>query len=474
VRAELEQFFEPKSVAIVGVSKGGFRFGGMSFLRKLQEAGFRGKIYPINPKAEELGGLRAYPNLSSLPEVPDLGIVCVAARGVPAVLEECGRVGLRHVHVLTAGFRETATQEGIELEARIQSISRERGLLVIGPNCMGPYSPSVGLTAWGAIPGSSGPLGVISQSGAITQRLTEYALSLGVGTHKAVSFGNAAVLDEVDFLELMAADPKIRVIAMYLESLRDGRRFLRLAKEVNQRKPLVIWKGGESEAGAATAASHTGALASEWRVWEAFFRQTGTTAVRSMDEWADAVLAFANLPAPAGKGVFVVGGGGGNSVGNGDACVREGLDVPRLSELTMERLRESVPAAGSIAGNPLDMFRVFQDSAYLGEILDLAYRDSAVGMVLIDRIIPRKIFHLPDLPDPTPETIRVLKSKKQAKPTVFSIDSGGGDPKLAQQGAALRARLCSAGIPAYPAARRAARALERLHRYHAFRRAHFG
>jgi acyl-CoA synthetase (NDP forming) len=467
----MERFFNPKSIAIVGVSKGGVRFGGMSFLRKLQEAGFPGMIYPINPKAEELGGLKAYPNLSSLPEVPDLAIVCLAARLVPSVLEECGRLGLRHIHVLTAGFRETTTQEGIELEARIRSISRENGLLVIGPNCMGPYSPSAGLTAWGAIPGMSGPLGIISQSGAITQRLTEYALSLGIGTDKAVSFGNATVLDAADFLEFMAADTKIRVIAMYLEGVRDGRRFLRLAKEVNKRKPIIIWKGGESEAGASTAASHTGALSSEWRIWEAFFRQTGVTAVRSMDEWADAILAFARLPAPEGKGVFVMGGGGGNSVGHGDACIREGLDVPRPSEVTMEHLRESVPAAGSIAGNPLDMFRVFQDSAYLGELLDLVYRDPAIGMVIVDRLIPRKIYHLPDLPDPTPETIRVLKSKKQLKPTVFAIDSGGGDPELAARGAALRAEFCRAGIPAYPASRRAARALLRLYRYHAFRRA---
>jgi acyl-CoA synthetase (NDP forming) len=467
----MERFFNPKSIAIVGVSKAGFRFGGMSFLRKLQEAGFPGKIYPINPKAEELGGLEAYPNLSSLPEVPDLAIVCLAARLVPSVLEECGQVGLRNVHVLTAGFRETATQQGEELDAQIRSIAREKGLLVIGPNCMGPYSPSAGLTAWGAIPGMSGPLGIISQSGAITQRLTEYALSLGIGTDKAVSFGNATVLDEADFLEFMAADRKIRVIAMYLESVQDGRRFFRLAKEVNKKKPVIIWKGGETEAGAATAASHTGALSSEWRIWEAFFRQTGVTAVRSMDEWADAILAFARLPAPEGKGVFVMGGGGGNSVAHGDACIREGLDVPRPSEITLERLRESVPAAGSIAGNPLDMFRVFQDSAYLGEILDLVYRDPAIGMVIVDRIIPRKIFHLPDLPDPTPETIRVIKNKKQPKPTVFAIDSGGGDPELAAQGAAVRAEFCRAEIPAYPATARAARALLRLYRYHAFRRA---
>jgi acyl-CoA synthetase (NDP forming) len=336
---------------------------------------------------------------------------------------------------------------------------------------MGPYSPRARLTAWGAIPGASGPLGIISQSGAITQRLTEYAWSLGVGTDKAVSFGNATVLDESDFLEFMAADPKIQVIAMYLESVRDGRRFFRLAKQVNRKKPIIIWKGGETEAGAATAASHTGAMSSEWRIWEALFRQTGATPVRSMDEWADTILAFARLPAPNGKGVFVMGGGGGNSVTHGDACIREGLDVPRLSERTMEILRKSVPVAGSIAGNPLDMFRVFQDSAYLGEVLDLIDEDPAIGMVIIDRVIPRNIFHLPDLPDPTPETIRVLKSRRQLKPTVFSIDSGGGNPDLAQRGAALRARFCNAGIPAYSASRRAARALLCLHRYHAFRRA---
>jgi acyl-CoA synthetase (NDP forming) len=286
-----------------------------------------------------------------------------------------------------------------------------------------------------------------------------------------VSFGNATVLDESDFLEFMAADPKIQVIAMYLESVRDGGRFFRIAREVSRSKPIIIWKGGETEAGAATAASHTGAMSSEWRIWEALFRQTGATSVHSMDEWAETILAFARLPAPEGKGVFVMGGGGGNSVANGDACIKEGLDVPLLSEGTMESLRESVPMAGSIAGNPLDMFRIFQDSAYLGEILDLADQDPAIGMVIIERVIPRNIFHLPDLPDPTPETIRVLKSKSRPKPTVFSVDSGGGDPDLAQRGAALRAQFCSAGIPAYPAARRAARALARLHRYHAFRRA---
>jgi acyl-CoA synthetase (NDP forming) len=465
---DLERFFEPKSIAIVGVSKKRYRFGGMSFLKKLRECGFPGSIYPINPKAGELGGLRAYPDLSSLPEVPDLAIVCVAASSVPSILEECGRIGLRHIHVLSAGFKETATTEGKALEAQVESISREKGLLVIGPNCMGAYCPASRLTAWGAIPGMSGPLGVISQSGAITQRVTEYACSLGIGVDKAVSFGNATVLDAADYLEFMAADPRTQVIAMYLDSVQDGRRFFRLAKEVN--KPIIIWKGGETEVGALTAASHTGAMSGERRIWEGLYRQTGAIPVHSMDEWADAILALTRLPAPAGRGVFLIGGGGGNSVAHGDDCIREGLDVPRLSEATLESLRRSVPTAGSIAGNPLDMFRVFQDAAYLGEILDLADQDPSIGMIIVNRVIPRKIYHLPDLPDPTPETIRLLKRRRQPKPTVFSVDSEGGDPDLAQKGAALRGQLCRAGIPAFPSTRRAAKALVHLHRYHAFRK----
>jgi len=178
-------------------------FGGISFLRKLQEAGFPGTLYPINPKATEIRGLRAYPNLSSLPVVADLAMVCLAAANVPAVLEECGRIGLRHIHILTSGFKETGTEEGSQLEERIARIAKEKGLLIIGPNSMGPYCPASGLTPWGAIPGEPGPLGVISQSGGFTQRLTEYAYSLGIGTDKAVSVGNEAVLDSLDFLEFM-------------------------------------------------------------------------------------------------------------------------------------------------------------------------------------------------------------------------------------------------------------------------------
>ncbi len=468
---DLSQFFNPKSIAIVGVPRIADRFGGGSFLSKFLECGFPGKLYPVNPKAREIQGLRVYPNLSSIPEAPDLAIVSVKASMTPNVLTECGRLGLRHIHILSSGFKEIGLPEGEKLEKQIALIAKEYGLLVIGPNCMGSYCPASRLTAWGAIPGMSGPVGIISQSGGITQRLTEYLCSLGIGTEKAVSIGNATVLDSPDYLEFMASDANVKVIAMYLESVRDGRRFSSIAREVCRQKPIILWKGGETEAGARTASSHTGAMAGSRELWNALYRQTGIVNVRSMDEWVDSIMALALMPPPKGNATFLVGGGGGNSVGNGDACVREGLELPPLSGATMKKLREVVPVAGSIAGNPLDMWRTFEDPDYLTGILELGYNDPNVQMLIVDRLIVRKAFHTPEHPEATPKAIRCIKANLHRKPTVVTADSEGGDPELARKGAELRAEFAKAGIPAYPSIERAARALARLHLYHRHMRA---
>ncbi|MFO7963881.1 MAG: CoA-binding protein [Desulfobacterales bacterium] len=465
-RMDLERFFYPRHIAVVGVSSKNLNFGGSSFLAKLKESSYSGKLYPINPKIDAVLGHRAFPSLSSLPESPDMAMLCVPAMHIPDLLEECARVGTRHIHILTSGFKEVGTPEGKRLEALVASISRENGLFVMGPNCMGPYCPSSGLTAWGAIPGLPGNIGIISQSGGITQRLTEYLFFLGIGVEKAVSIGNAAVLNSMDYLEYMGRDEKIDVIGMYLEGINDGRKLLNLAREICRSKPVVIWKGGESETGAAAASSHTGAMAGKAKLWEAFFQQTGVARVRSMDEWADVLLAFSCLPQPAGKGVFVIGGGGGHSVTNTDACIREGLNVPALSEKTMAALRETVPKAGSIAGNPLDDWQVFADPDYLGRILGLAYQDPSVDIAVVDRLIPRKAFHTFDETDPTPRVIEVISRMQNRKPTVFTVDSEGGDPDLAQKGAVMRAMFCHQKVPAFPTIKRAAGALKRVYDYY--------
>jgi acyl-CoA synthetase (NDP forming) len=463
---DLQKFFHPQSIAIVGASTGGFKLGGTSFMMKLQEGGYSGKLYPINPKAEEIAGLQAYPDVLALPDVPDLAMVCVSAKFVPSVLEQCAQIGLRHIHILTSGFKETGVEEGRHLEERIASIATRNNLLIIGPNCMGPYCPEAHLTAWGAIPGLSGSIGIISQSGGLTQRLTEYMYHLGIGVAWAVSAGNGTVLTPTDYLEAMVEDDSVDAIAMYLESVSDGRRFLKITQKANLKKPIIIWKGGESEAGAATAASHTGAMSGEKRMWEAFYRQTGVTVVRSMYECIDAIMALSMLPDPGGKGVFIIGGGGGNSVSYSDTCVSQGLEVPTLSDETMESLRNSVPLAGSIAGNPLDMWLTFTDANYLANVLELAYKDPAISMIVVDRLIPRKAYHMPKMADPNPEVIAYIKSGDHQKPVIFTIDADGGDTDLAEKGAALRAEFCSAGIPVFPSMRRAARALSHLYEYH--------
>ena len=188
----------------------------------------------------------AYPNISALPEVVDLIIVCVPASVVPSVLEECNRKGVRNVHVLSSGFKELGTQEGKRLEEEVQRQALKGQLNVIGPNCMGPYVPASRLMLWGQIPAAPGSLAFLSQSGTLTQRMSEHAHFTGMGISKAVSFGNAAVLDSSDYLEYLAGDEDTRVIGFYLESVRNGRRFLELARRINPRKPLVLWKGGET------------------------------------------------------------------------------------------------------------------------------------------------------------------------------------------------------------------------------------
>jgi acyl-CoA synthetase (NDP forming) len=463
---DLAGFFTPRSIAILGVSRGPSGLGGNSFMHHYIEAGYRGTIYPINPKASEIMGLKVWPSLASLPEKPDLVMIAVQASAVPAVLEECAALGLRHIHILSAGFRELGTEEGRRLEARVAAIAEENGLLIIGPNCMGPYSPSARLTAWGAVPGKDGNLGIISQSGGITQRLTEYVCSLGVGVSKAVSIGNATVLDSPDYLAFMAQDDAVRVIAMYLENIRDGRRLFRLARDVAQRKPIILLKGGESERGAATVTSHTGRMAGNHRLWQAFFAQTGVAPVRGMNEWVDAILAFSLLPKTSGKHVFIVGGGGGNSVIFSDTCIREGLDVPTLSTASMGKIRPMVPVAGSIAGNPLDFWEAFINPEKLFTLLDTAYHDPNIDMIIVDRLIPRMAFHSPKLPDTLPQIAEFIKGNPRRKPTVFTIDYDGGDPELNAEGSRMRYRFCEAGILAFPSFERAVRALVHFSNYH--------
>lgn len=464
-RKTFEKIFHPQSLAIVGISRTYTGLGGQFFLKNLKRAEYPGRIYLINANASEIDGMRAFPSISTLPEAVDLAMVCVPAQSVPSVLEECSRKGVYNIHILSSGFKELGTADGVRMEKEVQDQAFRGKLNIIGPNCMGPYVPKSRLMMWGQIPARQGSLAFLSQSGTLAQRMSEHANFMGMGISKAVSFGNAAVLDSTDYLEYLADDEETKVIGLYLESVRDGQPFLKVARRVNQTKPLVLWKGGETSSGAGAVASHTGTLSGEDRIWENGLRQAGITRVRSLEEVSGAAMALLNLPPPGGRRLFILGGGGGNSVYYADICIRLGLRVPPLKGETREQITALVPAIGSFARNPVDAWKSFYDPDFMRRILEVVFEDPDLDMVILDRLIPRMTYAVPQAKDTTPETIEYLQKNRFRKPLVAVIDGSGEDPFLAAEAARLRQGYCQAGIPAYPSLPLAARALAHLAAY---------
>ncbi len=459
-----DRLFSPQSLAIVGISKDETTLG-QFFLRNLLRAEYPGQIYLVNPTTAEINGRKVYPTVSALPECADLAIVCVPARFVPETLGLCAERGICNIHIFSSGFKELGTSAGRELEDEIRRASCAGALNVIGPNCMGPYAPASKLMLWGQIPAKPGSFAFLSQSGSLTQRMTEYAHFMGIGISKAVSFGNAAVLDSPDYLEYFKEDEETRVIGFYLESVRDGKRFLEVAGRLNQTKPLVVWKGGESGPGAGAIASHTGSLSGEDRIWENALRQIGAARVRSLEQVAATAMAFLHLPACAGRRLFILGGGGGNSVYCADICQRTGLHVPALTGKTKEKITALVPEVGSFARNPVDAWRSFSDPAYMAEILEIVFADPGLDMIILDRLIPRLTYATRENPRNVPAVLEYLKKNRGRKPLVAVVDGSGNDEFLAKEGVRLRRAFCEAGIPAYPSLSAAAEALARFAAY---------
>jgi acyl-CoA synthetase (NDP forming) len=459
------RIFSPRSVAIVGISRTYSGLGGQFFLRNLQRAGYSGRIYLINPTAREIGGLPAFPDIAALPEAVDLAIICIPAQAVPSTLQECAHKGIRNIHILSSGFKELGTPEGSRLENEVRQVAEQNQLHIIGPNCMGPYAPASRLMLWGQIPAAPGSLAFLSQSGTLTQRMSEHAHFMGMGLSKAVSFGNATALDSTDYLEYLDEDAETKVIGFYLESVQNGNRFLELGRRVNRTKPLVIWKGGETPSGAGAVASHTGTLSGEERIWDGALRQAGITRVRSLEELAGTAMAFLTLAPIRGRRLFILGGGGGNSVYYADICNRLGLHVPALEGEMREKLNAMIPAVGSFARNPVDAWRAFYDPHFMAKILELAFEDPGLDMIIVDRLIHRLTYAQPEDKDTSEEAIDYLRKNRFRKPLVAVVDGSGEDPFLATEATRLRQRFCQAGVPAYASLPLAAQALASLAAY---------
>ncbi|MEE8400395.1 MAG: CoA-binding protein, partial [Desulfobacterales bacterium] len=282
--ANLDRAFNPKTVAIVGDSQK----GGFPWLRNLSE--FRGKVYSVQVNPESIKGIKAlgvenYTSLLDIPEPVDLVIVNLPRTLAPRILDDCIRKKAGAVHFFSSGFGETGTEEGMNLERTLVEKAERANFHIIGINCRGIFTPKIGLKQIAEqYSGISGPVGLISQSGGHAMTFARLAYLQGIVINKSVSFGNGIVLNACDFLEYFAEDPEIKIIAMYMEGVKDGPRFVRLLKDVTTRKPVVILKGGRTSDGGRAVASHTGSLAIPDRIWDGIIGQTGAISVPGLDE----------------------------------------------------------------------------------------------------------------------------------------------------------------------------------------------
>lgn len=462
----LDFLFRPQSVAVVGVSANPESQGHM-YLQHLLEFPFRGQVYPVSRDATEVLGVRCYRSLREIPGRVDHVISCIPHHQVLSLVEDCVNRGVRSLHLYTARMAETQLPDRLNLEREVIQKARQGGIRVIGPNCMGIYCPEAGLTFRFSLPKDPGCIAFASQSGGNAADLEYQGVGRGLRFSKIISFGNATDLNESDFLEYLLEDPKTRVIGMYLEGVKEGKRFLDLLRRSDGKKPVVLFKAGRTRAGSRAVMSHTASMSGEAAVWEAACRQCGVVSVHSIREMADVLLAFQFLRPAAGNRVLVMGGGGGGSVAAADLCEAAGFEVPPLPPEMREEIRSFAPDVWSLISNPMDgsvmggletLVGAFQAGAKWDGVDLLIGNSSAVWLLDSPLLAARHELSSRFLVD---------LARGTEKPMVVYVNAGDTHTSWRVDAAARAMDMCrEAGIPAYPSARRAVQALAHFTAYH--------
>lgn len=389
-RAELHKnnlpaVFYPQSVAVIGTNKVKGTVPGDIFTNILQ-AGFQGIIYPVSPRENSIGGIKAHKYVIDIPDEIDLGIIVFPSSVCKLALEQCGQKGIRSVIIISAGFREVG-EKGLEKERELLKIAEKYDISFIGPNCLGVINtdPVLRLNASFArkYPGE-GNIAFLSQSGALCTAVLDYARAKNIGFSKFVSFGNKADISEIELLYYLMDDPKTRVILLYLEEISDGPGLMKAAREVimKSHKPVLILKSGRTEEGASAAASHTGSLAGKDEICEAAFRQAGIIRCENIEEMFNIAIAFVYQPPPESKRVAIVTNAGGPGVLTTDAVVREGLQLAKFSEETTLTLKRSLPTTANI-NNPVDVIGDARADRYVAAISAVFKDDNVDGVFVI-------------------------------------------------------------------------------------------
>lgn len=448
----LDAILKPRSIAVIGASRQSDTIG-WQILDNLVKSGFHGPVYPVNPNAESIHSIRAYPNVGAIEGHVDLAVIVVRKQFVLGVAEECGQKGVQGLVVITAGFAEIGG-EGVARERQLMEVVRRHGMRMVGPNCMGVLNTDPAISMLATFSPSMPPHGqvaIVSQSGAMGQSILDYGEELGIGISQFVSVGNKPDVSGNDVLEYWGADPSVKAILMYLESFGNPRRFAKLARSLTKKKPIFVVKAGRTAAGARAAASHTAALAGTDLAADVLMQQCGVIRAQTVEELFDYAMAFPRLPLPRGNRVAIVSNAGGPAIILTDACETAGLEVPELAAATQAAIRKVVAEEASVR-NPVDLIASAKADAYRATITAVL-NDPNIDAVIASFIPPLGI-QARDVA----LAIRDAAATRKDIPVIAVLLGRNGVP------AGLK-ELVDAGIPGYVFPESAVRALGALNRY---------
>ncbi len=448
---KLDYFFNPKSIAVIGASRDQKKIGHVIY-RNFVEGGFKGKVYPVNPKTEKLLGRKCYSSVTQIKERVDLGVISIPANFVPKALEECGRKGIRSVIVISGGFKEIGNAE---LEKKLGEISKKHGIRIVGPNCLGVYDPESGvdtvfLPRYKLGRPKPGSIAFITQSGAVGSVVIDWMSRKGYRISKFVSYGNAVDVDEADLMDYLVKDRKTKVICAYFEGVSEGRKFFEITKNMAGEKPIIILKGGVTSAGTKAVSSHTGSLAGSSEVYSAAFRQAGIIQADDMEELFDFARTLSSQPKPEGDRIQIITDGGGFGVLLADHVINNGLKLANMGKETVDSLRNKMPSY-VIIKNPIDLTGDADVERYQNA-LNAAIKDPNVDMVGLIVLL-----QVPRLGGEIVDTI--INAYKSSKKPIFVISAGGEYTEV------LKKTMEDVGIPTFSYPQSAAKAMKVLYEF---------
>lgn len=429
-----DYFFKPKGIAVIGASNDPLKLGYEVFknLKRYKT----GKVYPVNVKDDVVQGVKAYKNIKDIPGEVDLAIIVVPKRFVKGAIIEAGEKGVKGAVIITAGFGETG-EAGKKEERELVEIAHKYGMRLIGPNCVGVMNTQDDMNATFIMDAKKGSIAFISQSGALGAGIVYKTVKEGIGFSKFVSIGNMADVDFSELMEYLADTEEDKAIALYIEGLKDGRKFIDVAKRVTKKKPVIALKAGRSESGARAASSHTGSLAGSWKIYEAAFKQSGVLVADTIDDMLSMARAFTQ-PLPKGKRVAIMTNAGGPGVLTADAIDRKGLKLANLEEKTIEELRSFLPPMAAVK-NPVDMIASARGEDYY-KTAKLLLQDPNVDMLIAICVVPTFAGMTPT--EHAEGVIKAVKEVNNGKPVLGLFMAGYVSEKAKEL-------LEANGIPSY-------------------------